>query len=146
MKSLVTGLSVRFFKVMIPTGQAGIGRVMGRTFRRGIFAPSRNIDAGNVAKTGSLANSAHVRWIGPSIAPRGGKRIPLLRNASAMRVAARISGGGRHQGSSANSESSTLRVRAHLFANPATTIVRWSKQISRSSAFAIDEGVGVSVK
>src|SRR5262249_2221057 len=60
-KSLVTGLRVRFFKVMIPTGQTGMGSITGNTFTRGIFAPSRSIESGKVAKIGSLASNAEVR-------------------------------------------------------------------------------------
>src|SRR5258706_456349 len=38
MKSCTTGVSVRFFNDMIPTGQGGIGKVTGSTLKGGRFA------------------------------------------------------------------------------------------------------------
>jgi DNA invertase Pin-like site-specific DNA recombinase len=54
MKSCTTGVSVRFFNNMIPTGQGGIGRVTGSTWRCGRFAPNRSSEAGTVPKNGPL--------------------------------------------------------------------------------------------
>src|SRR5262249_47264470 len=58
MKSWVTGLSVRFFKVMIPTGHGGMGTFTGRTLSGGRFAPNRSIEPGKNPRKGPLASSA----------------------------------------------------------------------------------------
>ena len=41
MKSFASGLRVRFFKVMIPTGNGGMGSVTGKTLSGGRFEPNR---------------------------------------------------------------------------------------------------------
>src|SRR5262245_5420776 len=58
MKSFATGLHVRFFRVMIPTGQGGIGKLTGRTVCEGKCVPRRNTDPGIGKRKGPLARSA----------------------------------------------------------------------------------------
>src|SRR5262245_58520894 len=103
MKSCTTGLSVRFFRVMIPAGQAGIGKLTGRTLSGGI-APNRNKEPGTIARKDSLASRTLKRWRVPIAAPLGGNFMPLVRNASATREPIRVSGDGKLQGSLASSE------------------------------------------
>src|SRR5262245_21887092 len=123
MKSCTMGLSVRFFRVMILTGQAGIGKFTGRTLSGGI-APNRNKEPGTIARKDSRASRTLKRWRVPIAAPLGGNFMPLVRNAFATRAPTRVSGDGKLHGSLANSESSILRRRAHLFFTPVTTNVR----------------------
>src|SRR5262245_23909211 len=58
MKSLVTGLRVRFFRVMIPTGQGGLGKSTGKGLSGGKFVPSCNNDPDIARRNGPPARSA----------------------------------------------------------------------------------------
>src|SRR5436189_3983899 len=112
--SRTTGVSVRFFNVMIPTGNGGIGRSTGRTVKRGRFEPNFNSENGSVPKHGPLASSAQKREAPPHTALLGGNVTPHARNASATSGPIIVSCRGRIQGSSLSSESSIFRRRAHL--------------------------------
>ena len=124
MKSLTTGVSVRFFNVKMPTGRRGIGRSTGRTLSRGRFAPNRNSETGTVPKKGLRARSAKKREAPPHTAPFGGNFTPRAPNASATSGPTIVSSRGRTQASSVRSESLILRWRAHLLFGPATTTTR----------------------
>src|SRR5262245_41742446 len=58
MKSLVTGLRVRFFRVMIPTGQGGLGKSTGKILSGGRCVPSCSKDTDIARTNGPLARSA----------------------------------------------------------------------------------------
>src|SRR5215510_1842152 len=58
MKSLVTGLRVRFFRIMIPTGQGGLGKSIGKTLSGGRSVRSCNKDPDIARTNGPLASSA----------------------------------------------------------------------------------------
>src|SRR5262249_7707323 len=124
MKSFTTGVSVRFRKVMTPTGQGGIRRSTGRTLSRGRLTPNRNSEAGRVPTYGPLGRLAQRKDAPPHAAPFGGNFRPRARNASATSEPTVVSGSGRHQGSSDSSVSSTLRRWAHRLFGPATTTMR----------------------
>ena len=61
MKSLVTGLRVRFFRAMIPTGHGGLGNSTGKALSGGKFVPSCNKDPDIARRNGPLARSAQSR-------------------------------------------------------------------------------------
>src|SRR5215510_15087406 len=61
MKILETGLCVRFFKLMIPTGQGGDRKSTGKTLRGGRCVPNRSKEPGIVWRNGPLASSAKNR-------------------------------------------------------------------------------------
>ncbi len=50
MKSFAAGLRERFFNVITPTGQGGIGSATGKTLRRGRFEPNRKMVSEKIAK------------------------------------------------------------------------------------------------
>src|SRR5256885_7584360 len=50
MNSCTTGVSVRFFNVMIPVGHGETGKSTGRILRRGRFAPKCTTETINVLK------------------------------------------------------------------------------------------------
>ena len=50
MNSFTSGLRVRFFKVMIPTGQGGMGSVTGKTLSGGRFQPNRKTVSEKIAR------------------------------------------------------------------------------------------------
>jgi hypothetical protein len=58
MNSFTSGLRVRFFKVMIPTGQGGMGSVTGKTLSGGRFEPNRKTVSETIARYGPFASSA----------------------------------------------------------------------------------------
>ena len=58
MKSCVTGLTVRFLTVTIPTGGGGPGSSTGSTFTARRPALNRNRERGKIARNGPLAISA----------------------------------------------------------------------------------------
>src|SRR5262245_65990691 len=115
MKSFATGVNVRFFNVMTPTGQGGIGRSTGKTLSRGTLAPNRSSEAGETPKKGPLGRRALMREAAPHTAPSAGNVMPRARNASATSETEIVSGSGRHQDSWASSDRSTLRSRVHIF-------------------------------
>src|SRR5262249_44690491 len=82
MNSLVTGLCVRFFKVMIPVGVGGMGNRMGKTLSGGKCLASCRTEPGNIARNGPPASSAQAMWIEPVAEPRGGNSMPWARKTS----------------------------------------------------------------
>ena len=58
MNSRVTGLIVRFFMVMIPTGKSGTGNSTGKILSGGRLAPKCNKEPGKIPRKGPLATSA----------------------------------------------------------------------------------------
>jgi hypothetical protein len=83
MKSRATGLGVRLFKVMIPTGQVVTDKSTGRTFSGGRFLPNRNNESGMIDTKGSVTNKAQNRSGVPNAAPFGGNFKPRERNVLA---------------------------------------------------------------
>ncbi len=63
MNNRVTGLIVRFFMVMIPTGNGGMGNSTGKILSGGRFAPKRNKESGKIPE------KARLRPGGPSPSP-----------------------------------------------------------------------------
>src|SRR5262245_23207689 len=124
MKSFTTGVSVRFLSVIIPTGQREIGSSTGTILSRGRLAPNCSNDAGRIPRKRPLGRIAQTREADPHMTPFGGKLTPRARNASAIRRPIADLCGGNTQGSSANSESTTFLLRAHLLLAPATTLGR----------------------
>src|SRR5262249_57678198 len=106
MKSFATGVSVRFFNVMTPTGQGGIGKLTGSTLRRGILAPNHSNEAGKAPKKGPLGRRALMRDVAPHTAPLGGNVRLCARNASATSEPEIVSGSGRPQAPFSSSHSS----------------------------------------
>src|ERR1700752_4295324 len=104
MNNFATGVSVRFFNVMTPTGQGGIGRFTGTTLSRGVSAPNRSNEAGKAPKKGPLGRRALMREVVPHTAPFGGNVMLHERNASATSEPEIVSGSGRPQGSLASSD------------------------------------------
>src|SRR5688572_1677091 len=105
MKSFTTGVSVRFFSVIAPTGHGGIGRFTGRSLNCVGLATNRNSEAGNTPRYGPLGTSAQVSEVVPRTVPFGGNAAPQARNASAICEPIGVSGNGRHHGSSDSSDS-----------------------------------------
>src|SRR5262245_42445984 len=104
MKSCAAGLSVRFFKVTMPTGQGSIGGSTRKALRvdRGlkcIMLPGR------VLRKRPGANIFSVSCIELVVTvARGGSSL-LARKALARRCPGKLSGGDRHHGSFTRSES-----------------------------------------
>lgn len=113
MKRRSTGLSVRFFKVKIPTGTRGTASATGKTLISGRVVGNLKTDVGKIERkrpdarrpirvSGARANTvAH------------GASSPQARKASIAIVAIPPSGGGSTQGSLTRSASSIRRRRAH---------------------------------
>ena len=113
MKRRSTGLSVRFFKVTIPTGTRGTASSTGKTLISGRVVGNLKTDVGKIERkrpdarrpirvSGARANTvAH------------GASSPQARKASIAIVAISPSGGGSTQGSLTRSASSIRRRRAH---------------------------------
>ena len=55
MKSFATGLSVRFFRVTMPTGTRVIGSVTGKTLSSGRAVGNLNAEAGTIVRKSPLA-------------------------------------------------------------------------------------------
>lgn len=135
--TFTTGVSVRHLNVMIPTGQREIGSSTGKILSRGRFVPNRSSEAGTVPKNDPRGIRAPSRETVPHITPSGGNFMPCSRNALATSEPSVESGAGKHQVAFANSESATLRCRAHLFFGPATTKSWSSNNVSASRSSAV---------
>src|SRR6516162_295771 len=118
-KSCATGLIVRFFNVIMPTGQGEIGSSTGKTLNGGRFVPNFSTESGSVTKKGPFGRRYSNKWGEPVAAPRN--EIPRARKASRTRGPAGVSDDGRPQGSFASSDRSTLRRVHQRLCNPATT-------------------------
>ena len=113
-ESFTTGVRVRFFSVMIPTGQGSIGRSTGKTLSGGRLAPNCNREAGIAPKKGPLGRKAQMKEAPPT--PRLWEET-LRRNSGTRRRGAHQplhSAAAGPKAHHANSDSSILRRRAHL--------------------------------
>src|SRR4051812_20326840 len=100
MKSFTTGVRVRFFSVITPTGQGATGKFTGRILSGGRLAPNRNSDAGRALRNGPTGRSVQASEGEPHTTPFGGNFTPHVRNASAMPEPTAAVGCGSTQGSS----------------------------------------------
>src|SRR5580704_11118293 len=80
-KSCATGLMVRFFKVMIPTGHGGTGSSTGNTLRGGRFVLNFSSESGILTKNCPFARSDSNKCGDPVAAAR--IEMPRVRKTSA---------------------------------------------------------------
>jgi hypothetical protein len=119
MKNCATGVSVRFFSVMIPIGQGVTGRSTGKTLSRGDVEPNFNTEAENTPRNGPRATRSRVTEGGPHTALLGGNLAPRSWNALLIDGPIIVSSRGSAQGSFAKSESLIFRCQAHFDRDPA---------------------------
>src|SRR5437016_812427 len=106
MKSCATGLIIRPFNVMMPTGLGKAGSLTGSTLIAGLFAPNRRADVSNIPNHGPPASRVLYIWTElQEITALGISRLQA-RNVSAMTVLVAVPGFGKSQGSLTNSTSS----------------------------------------
>ena len=88
MNSFATGLTVRFFTVMTPTGNGGMGNSTGKILNGGRCVPKRSKERGKIPTNDPLATSAQSRWTDPLANPLGGNPRPRARKTSATSTTA----------------------------------------------------------
>src|SRR5262249_10218011 len=72
MNNCTTGLIVRFFRVIIPTGNGGMDNSTGNILSDGRFAPKRSNAPGKSPRKGPLAMRAQSKLTDPLAMPLGG--------------------------------------------------------------------------
>jgi len=82
MKSWATGLSVRFFRVRIPTGLPPVGMLMGKALISGFPAENLNTEAGTIVRKRPLASRALRAGMEEVTSAARGRSSPLARKAS----------------------------------------------------------------
>jgi len=143
MKSRATGLSVRFFNVMIPTGPGRTGNSIGSTLNDMRCGLNCRSDFGNRHKKFPVASKALKSGNENETALTRGMGRPFSLKASASRDPATLSGVGAHQGSSTSSASAILRRFAHRLFLPAATN---ASSLYRTSASRSSSGIGPIIR
>ena len=81
MKSCETGLSVRFFTVIIPTGRRVVGNSTGKRLIAGLSAENRNTELGMIVRKRPVASSALRTGTVDVMIVVGGRSRPASRKA-----------------------------------------------------------------
>src|SRR5215510_14015523 len=111
MKSCATGVGVRFFKVIIPTGNFATGKSTGTGLSDNLLAPKCIRVLGRIVRKRPVASSALRATIERVLTTLRGASRPFARKASRISDQGKLSNGAPHQGSSTSSASSILRRR-----------------------------------
>src|SRR5215475_13198705 len=90
MNSSATGLIIRRFKVMIPTGLGRAGSLTGKTLTAKFLAPNRSMDAGQSASKRPSASMALFNGRELETTSARGTGRPHAANVSAMTVLATL--------------------------------------------------------
>ena len=114
MKSCATGLTERFFSVMIPIGRRVVGKSMGKILMLALSGWNLNIERGRAVRKRPVATRRLRAGTEDVMTVARGTSKPHARKASTTTDPNRLSEGGSVQHSLISSASFTLRCFAHL--------------------------------
>jgi len=121
MKRCATGLSARFFNVMIPIGLRAVANSIGKALGAGFLLANANTEAGRIERNRPLATKVQRAGVEEVMIVASGTPSRAARKASRTIDPVRLSAGGRTHGSLIKSASRIPRRLLQGLVAPAAT-------------------------